>query len=416
MAPVCVTANRVSLTTCAPADRSSDGMVIGEELLADLPAIKYESEIRLLRKKVDGLEKHLNTHRQTETELKRRADIQSTLNEVLHISLLPLSLDEQLERILDLILDISWLALEKKGLILLAERNPRQLRMAAYRNLDKSVLNMCESEAFGHYLCGRAATSRDIIFADCMDDRHDNRHAGMRSHGHYVAPLVSKDGAAGVLILYVKEGHQIDSIEQMFLSAAAHALTGIIERKQMEQRFEQMSYEDALTGLPNRRRLVEHLHQALPLAVRMEKQVAVMFLDLDRFKSVNDSLGHEAGDLLLKQVAERLSSCLRDMDILARLGGDEFVILLELLNNPEEADEIARRIVHALTQPFQVQDHEINIGISIGISLFPIDGHSPDVLVKHADTAMYHAKEKRDGFRFFSQKALCRSIGELEYE
>jgi len=282
-------------------------MVIGEELLAESPVIKYEGEIRSLRKKVDELERHLKTHRRTETELKRRAEIQSALNEIMHISLLPLSLDEQLERILDLILDISWLALEKKGLILLAEDDSQRLRMAAHRNLGKSVLNMCQSGDFGQCLCGRAAAGRDIIFTDCMDDRHDNRPAGMQPHRHYVVPLVSKDRTVGVLTLYVKDGHQADPIEPMFMSAVAYTLAGIIERKQMEERFKQMSYEDALTGLPNRRRLVERLHQALRLAVRMKKQVVVMYLDLDHFKTVNDSLGHEAGDMLLKQAAERLS-------------------------------------------------------------------------------------------------------------
>ncbi len=167
----------------------------------------------------------------------------------------------------------------------------------------------------------------------------------------------------------------------------------VTDRKQAEARAHYVAHHDALTGLPNRLLMQDRLHQAITQARRSGGQVALMFIDLDRFKLVNDSFGHMMGDKLLKQVAGRLTHCLRDTDTVARLGGDEFIILLPDVDSSQGAGEVAERILSDFAQPFSDADQELYVSPSIGISLFPRDGTAPEDLVKHADTAMYSAKE-----------------------
>ena len=170
-------------------------------------------------------------------------------------------------------------------------------------------------------------------------------------------------------------------------------LHDITVRKQGEQQVEYFAYHDPLTGLPNRRLLYDRLQQALARAQRDRLLIAVLFLDLDRFKSINDKFGHAAGDQLLRLAATRLRECLRDMDTVARLGGDEFIVLLEQVGDPEAVRELAERIRTALSQPFILAEQKIPLSVSIGISLYPQNSNNPDQLIKLADTAMYQAKE-----------------------
>jgi diguanylate cyclase (GGDEF)-like protein len=163
-----------------------------------------------------------------------------------------------------------------------------------------------------------------------------------------------------------------------------------------------LAHHDFLTNLPNRVQLNERLTQATALAYRKQRKLAVLFLDLDRFKSINDSLGHSVGDKLLQGVAQRLRDCVRTSDTVSRQGGDEFVILLAELEHEDDAALIAEKILAALARPFQVCEHTIHVSTSIGISVYPTDSMQADDLIKHADTAMYHAKENgRSQFEFF---------------
>jgi diguanylate cyclase (GGDEF)-like protein/PAS domain S-box-containing protein len=178
----------------------------------------------------------------------------------------------------------------------------------------------------------------------------------------------------------------------------------VSERKNAEKRAEYLSQHDVLTGLPNRTLMQDRLHQAISQARRNGGLVALMFIDLDRFKMVNDSFGHITGDTLLKQVAGRLTHCLRDTDTVARLGGDEFTIVLPDASNPQAVGEVAKRVLSEFTPPFRDGEQEMFVSASIGISLFPRDGASSDDLVKHADTAMYSAKYSgRNSFRYFTE-------------
>jgi diguanylate cyclase (GGDEF)-like protein/PAS domain S-box-containing protein len=182
-------------------------------------------------------------------------------------------------------------------------------------------------------------------------------------------------------------------------------LTDITERKLAEEKIARLAYYDSLTDLPNRRKLLEHLDYILGVSQRKHTRFAVLMMDLDYFKAVNDSLGHSAGDELLQQVAVRVSAKLRHTDMIARLGGDEFVILLDDIQHENNVTHIATNIINDLTLPFKLlQDKEVHIGASIGISLYPQHGDTSSLLMNHADTALYQAKDKGRGcYAFFSK-------------
>jgi len=183
------------------------------------------------------------------------------------------------------------------------------------------------------------------------------------------------------------------------------ALRDITERKSAEEEIKQLAFYDLLTKLPNRRLLQERLKHSIDVERRQSKQLALLMLDLDRFKAVNDSLGHQAGDALLQQVAERITSRLRDIDMVARLGGDEFIVLLEDIAHPDDAARVAEKIIADLSKPFKLaQSDDVRIGASIGISLYPQHGDSSEILLDHADAALYHAKDSGRGcFAYFSE-------------
>jgi len=175
----------------------------------------------------------------------------------------------------------------------------------------------------------------------------------------------------------------------------------ISERKETEQRILHLASHDILTGLPNRSLLMDRLAVALAGARRTHAMTGLLFIDLDHFKPVNDKLGHEAGDSLLKQVADRLSACIREADTVARLGGDEFVIVLVNIRTPNDAQRVAEKLIESLRQPFQLHDSEVTISASIGIALYPQHGLSTDHLLQQADDAMYVAKnEGKDRYQF----------------
>jgi len=210
----------------------------------------------------------------------------------------------------------------------------------------------------------------------------------------------------------------------------------VTESANAQKQIRDLAYYDLVTGLPNRAQLRENLSQALRLAERQENQFALLFLDLDHFKQVNDTLGHDAGDDLLRQVSERIDTVLRDSDALsfpqskqaenpesndtvARIGGDEFVVLLSCINRPEDAARVAERIAESIRAPYLVADVEVSVTTTIGISVYPADGRDSESLLKHADVAMYHAKENgRNGYQFYStdihEHALSRFSMERE--
>ena len=203
-----------------------------------------------------------------------------------------------------------------------------------------------------------------------------------RTFDRYSAPLIDSKGQMRGRIWYFRN---------------------ITERKAAEARIQYLAYYDALTGLPNRRLLEDRLSKALGRARRTRKRVALLYLDLDSFKLINDSLGHTIGDVLLKEVAERINGCIRDGDTAARVGGDEFVIALSDLSEARDAIRTAQRIVAAIAERFMIEGHALSTSCSVGVSLFPDHGAECATLIKYADQAMSAAKANgRNTFRVFS--------------
>ena len=207
------------------------------------------------------------------------------------------------------------------------------------------------------------------------------------------------DGSAGWVLSSVRLAHDTGS------NVLEGSLIDVSARKTAEEKVQTLAYFDSLTELPNRTLLKDRLHKAVALAKRQKAKLGVLFLDLDRFKNINDSLGHSYGDLLLQELAHRLQTCAREQDTIARLGGDEFVIVLNSLKAPADAAVSAQRILEVATREFSIQGQALNMTCSIGISIFPDHGEDVEALIKNADVAMYSAKEAgRNTFRFFTEK------------
>ena len=232
--------------------------------------------------------------------------------------------------------------------------------------------------------------------------------------GHAVLRNYRKDGA-----LFWNELH-IAPISDLAGAATTHfvsVINDVSERMHYQQAIEHQATHDNLTGLANRTLLHDRIGQAIAFARRAKRAVAVMLLDLDHFKHINDAYGHSAGDDLLKEVATRLRTCVRESDTVSRLGGDEFVIVLADLMQPEDVDGIAAKISEAMALPVQIGEREAYVGASIGISLFPRDGEHGETLLRNADIAMYRVKEHgRNSVRLFSPEMATMAIERVDME
>jgi diguanylate cyclase (GGDEF)-like protein len=212
--------------------------------------------------------------------------------------------------------------------------------------------------------------------------------------------------------MHAKEPREPTDVEMGLIDVATRIASIAIERKLVEDRIQFMPNHDALTGLPNRTLLEDRLSQAVLHAQRNDRWVTVLFVDLDNFKLVNDSLGHSAGDELLKTIAGRMVQCVRATDTVVRLGGDEFVVVLS--DQPKSADPISetvQKIQSIIAGPVRLENHGLRVTSSIGIANYPDDGVDAETLMANADAAMYRAKEiGRDNFRFYSpelRKSNC---------
>ena len=221
-----------------------------------------------------------------------------------------------------------------------------------------------------------------------------------------------KDGQVVWVLLSVSLVHDEEGEPLYFVSQ----IQDISERKALEERLEHRAFYDSLTDLPNRQLFMDRLGQALRRTLRRHKQVAVLFVDIDKFKGVNDSLGHKMGDLLLMVVAQRLGHCLRPEDTLARFGGDEFVVLIEAVDDTEQAVEVAERIAQEFRRPFNIEGRDLYVSASIGISLGNARTHDPDGLLREADTAMYRAKAEPEVYTLFDPSMYAMTFRRLELE
>jgi diguanylate cyclase (GGDEF)-like protein/PAS domain S-box-containing protein len=192
-------------------------------------------------------------------------------------------------------------------------------------------------------------------------------------------------------------------------------MSDITEHRKMEDAIKNLAYHDVLTGLPNRMLFADHLNLALSQASRSGNKVAVFYMDLDNFKTINDSQGHAVGDKLLKAAANRLQSCLRESDTVARLGGDEYVILLPIITHEDDVIFTVTKIISAFQELFLINAHKLHVTLSVGISLYPPDGKDVDTLMKNADAAMYKAKERgKNGYQFYSAAMNSRYVNSMK--
>jgi diguanylate cyclase (GGDEF)-like protein len=269
----------------------------------------------------------------------------------------------------------------------------------------------------------RACISNDYLADQRVSTFHDViRGDGAKSGAAF--PLLVRDQAVGVMLFLSAENDTFtpefaDLLQRLAdnVSFALENFERADEKTRADARIEYLASHDSLTRLPNRDMFNELLRHAIAAAGRYQRRFAVLFIDLDRFKVINDSLGHAAGDMLLVEIAKRLRDALRLSDVVARLGGDEFVVLLEETAESDDVELISRHLLSVVGQPLQLGGHECHTTASIGIAMYPSDGTDVQTLTKNADMAMYLAKEDgKNGFRFFTQEVRTQSIERLTLE
>ncbi|MEO7200217.1 MAG: EAL domain-containing protein, partial [Dokdonella sp.] len=271
--------------------------------------------------------------------------------------------------------------------------------------------------------CGSACyLNRSVVVCDVASDPlwANYRTLALRHNLHacWSVPIPASDGGVlGSFGVYHDRPSAPGDGDLELLVAASRLAAVAIEHRRLTDRLAHQGQHDALTGLPNRLLLQDRLGQALALATRKQHQVAVLFMDLDHFKQINDTLGHSHGDLLLCKVARRLESCIRKSDTLARLGGDEFMVVVPELDDPQDAMRVAEKLLETVRAPFYVGEHEFFLSTSIGISLFPADGDDVETLMASADTAMYRAKDAgRDNCMWFTPQMNTHVLERVEME
>ena len=267
----------------------------------------------------------------------------------------------------------------------------------------------------------RVRSSGEPIWVDDVTQDTRFRRAPLAAkaglHGAFAFPIRSGNDTLGVMEFFSLTSRPPDEALLQSTRAIGSQIGLFIARKQAEERIRHLAHYDELTGLANRSMFSQRLSHALAQARRNGMQLAVLFIDLDRFKNINDTLGHEAGDSVLKEVAERLQGCLRESDTVGRLGGDEFVVLLEGIPQSMHCAEVAQKILTAVARPFALDTQEFHLTASIGISTYPADSEDVQSLLKNADIAMYRAKELgKNNFQFYSAQMNIHTLERLALE
>jgi diguanylate cyclase (GGDEF)-like protein len=318
--------------------------------------------------------------------------------------------------------------------ILIAEPGSSWLRPVAGSNeiierLENSLFSTDPASPYGNGVCGQAFRDRKLaVNSDILNSEQARpwREAGMvvETVACAAVPLIDRDRSVGVMMFFIGRSWVSDEGILALLarigenvSFALENLRRDDERRRAEARSYYLATHDDLTGLPNRVMFRQILDQSIDEACCGGRQLSVLFVDLDRFKIINDTLGHAAGDFLLKEITARLKTCVRPGDVVARLGGDEFVALVRDVDDPRTAAVIARSILNEVARPLVIHGHDCQITASVGISTYPTDAEDLEMLIGNADAAMYLAKEDgRSSFRFYSRQNKTQSIERLTLE
>ncbi|MGX4641967.1 putative bifunctional diguanylate cyclase/phosphodiesterase [Massilia sp. SYSU DXS3249] len=287
----------------------------------------------------------------------------------------------------------------------------REHRVLAANRAYTELTGYAPDEVVGALLPSLRLGVQDRALCDRLRDHLDG-------HGHWEGELwgARRDGSAipvRAALSGIKDGNGV-------LTSYMVMLSDISERRRAVEQARHQAEHDALTGLPNRILFMDRLEQALAAFTRQGRQFAIMFIDLDHFKTINDNHGHETGDAVLQELANRLRRCVRRVDTVSRLGGDEFVVLLADIGGVDQAAHVAhvaRAVLQAVARPVAAGGGQLNMSVSIGVAICPGDGSDPKTLLRHADVAMYHAKENgRNAFHFFSQAMNARVQERIEME
>ncbi len=342
------------------------------------------------------------------SERKRADALREGQNRVLEMIALDVPLEESLAA-LQACIEAQYDGMRSS--ILLLDNDGQRVQTCIAYSLSKTFTEAFRGLVIRPDACciGAAACKREQavvtnIFEDPLWDEHRKLAVTHGLQACWSHPIISGAGKVlGVFSMYYPQPRAPDTPELKLIELAVRIAAIAIERKMDEAHIRHMAHHDALTGLPNRLLLEDRLCQAIVRASRYKTLVAVLFIDLDHFKHINDSLGHHIGDQLLQQVSQRMQECLREGDSIARLGGDEFVICLAEVRHNRDAAAVAQKIQMVLGHPFTIEGHVLQLGSSIGISLYPLDGNDAEGLMKAADAAMYDAKAKgRANYQFFT--------------
>lgn len=481
-----------------------------------------------------GLGIDITERKHIERELYNNYYTQSAISMMLSLSIEKITLEMFLQKVLNMLLSLPWLSLEARGSIHLVEDVPEVLVLKAHYNLPAQLIQSCTRVPFGKCLCGMAAQTGKILFADHIDERHEICREGMPPHGHYIVPILYMEKTLGIINLYLNERHSRNQREEEFLHAVADTLSGILvrkqaeiqlqessrklstlinnlpgivyrcaddpqwtmeylsegvldltgypaeefignrvrsfasiidpedhrkiaesvrkalhekkpytleyrittasgsqkwvwergsgvfagdvlqalegiitdvtERKTMEDRIEYLAYYDSLTGLPNRNLFLDRLTQGIARAEYSKKLVAVLMIDIDRFKSINDTYGLDTGDAVLRETGIRFQESVREGDTVARLGNDDFGILLIDIAQPEDIILVIEKIMRNASHPILHNGNELVLTLSVGISVYPDDGEDASSLVTNADLAFVKAKQQgRKNYQFYTE-------------
>jgi len=357
-----------------------------------------------VEKRTDALKQVNKKLLQKQLCIERAAAEEQTIGHLLGLSLQSKDEGDFLSQALGMLLkEIPWFShSQQAALFSNSSDDPSQkslLELTEWRQLTDAQHAICLSPAFAEALLQLAEG------ATKKDEQQDS------ALGYYYIPIYVQHAISAVIVLYLSPGYQPSALDTAFLRRISHVLSMGSAKYDAEKKIQYLAYHDALTGLPNRCLLLEQLHQEIQVSTKNDWHGALLFIDIDRFKNLNDALGHILGDELLKQVGVRLKRLMRVSDLVARLGGDEFVVLLIERGQTEEAaifqaQTIAEKIRTVVSEPYQLQGYDYYVTSSIGISLFPTGEDDSTDLLKHADTAMYRAKAEGGDTSQFYQPSM----------